>query len=168
MNKNRETVYKVKKLKQRSVSIKDFNSKAMTGFSYTEVLVATTLIAITLVSAIETITPAVEGSSYSQSLIEDRYQLSAKLEDVMAASFNEIDSEALSLASPTVASSYSDVVTYSDGRQITRNVFLSRYDGDNADANNNPFDGVDAGLIWVRVEIAGTNLSVESLRSDAN
>jgi len=59
------------------------------------------------------------------------------------------------------------VVIYSGGRQITRNVFLSRYDGDNADTNNNPFDGVDAGLIWVRVEIAGSSLSIESLISDA-
>jgi len=165
-------VFQVNGLKQRRVSKKalnpTLNAKRIAGFSYTEVLVAANLVAMKLVPAMEAFMPAAKGKNYTQSLIEDRYQLTAKLEDVMAASFSEVDSEALTTASPTVASSYSDVVTYPDGRQITRNVLLSRYDGDNADANNNPFDGIDAGLLWVRVEIAGTSLSVESLRSDAN
>ena len=142
-------------------------NKIMAGFSYVEVLVATVLIAVTLVPAMEAFLPGASGVVFTESLVEDRYQLTAKLEDVLAAPFPDIDSAATAAGSPTVASSYSDVVIYSGGRQITRNVFLSRYDGDNADTNNNPFDGVDAGLIWVRVEIAGSSLSIESLISDA-
>lgn len=142
--------------------------KCMTGFSYVEVLVATVLIAVTLVPAIEAFSPGVNSAGYTQSLVEDRYQLSAKLEDVLAAAFADIDTAATAAGSQLVASSYSDIFTYPNGRQITRNVFLSRYDGDNADTNNNPFDGIDAGLIWVRVEIDGTSLSFESLISDSD
>ena len=140
----------------------------MAGFSYVEVLVATVLIAVTLVPAIEAFSPGINSAGYTRSLVEDRYQLSAKLEEVLAASFADIDTAATAAGSSTTASSYSDTVTYPNGKQITRNVFLSRYDGDNADTNNNPFDGIDAGLIWLRVEIDGTSLSLESLISDTN
>ena len=144
------------------------NNGNMAGFSYVEVLVATVLIAVTLVPAIEAFSPGINSAGYTQSLVEDRYQLSAKLEEVLAASFADIDTAATAAGSPTIASSYSDTVTYPSGKQIVRNVFLSRYDGDNADANNNPFDGIDAGLIWLRVEIDGTSLSLESLISDSD
>lgn len=144
------------------------SNKCETGFSYVEVLVATVLIAITLVPAIEAFSPGTISTSNTESLVEDRYQLTAKLEEVLAFSFADIDAAATAAGSPTTASSFSDIVVYADGRQVTRNVFLSRYDGDNADANNNPFDGVDAGLIWVRVEIVGTSLRFESLLSERN
>ncbi len=143
-------------------------NKSVAGFSYIEVLVATVLIAVALVPAIEAFSPGIDSTGYSESLVEDRFQLIAKLEAVLATSFADIDTAATAAGGQTVASSYSDTVTYPDGRQIIRNVFLSRYDGDNADANNNPFDGIDAGLIWVRVEIDGTPLSYESLISDSD
>jgi hypothetical protein len=44
-------------------------------------------------------------------------------------------------------------------------VFLSRYDGDNADGDGDPFTGTDGDLIWVRVEIPGTTLDIEALTS---
>ena len=68
-------------------------------------------------------------------------------------------------ASPTVPSSYSDTMTLADGRVLTRQVYLSRYDGDNADGNNNVFDGTDEGLLWVRVEIEESGLGMERLIS---
>ena len=47
-----------------------------------------------------------------------------------------------------------------------RLVYLSRYDADNADGNGNFFDaGMDEGLLWVRVEIEGTDQAIESLTS---
>jgi hypothetical protein len=45
-------------------------------------------------------------------------------------------------------------------------VFLSRYDGDNADTDNDHFTGTDDGLLWLQVRIAGTGASIESLVSD--
>lgn len=144
------------------------NHNKMAGFSYVEVLVATVLIAVTLVPAIEAFSSGINSTGYTESLVEDRYQLTAKLEEVLADSFADIDTAATVAGSPTIDSSYRDIVTYPDGRQITRNVFLSRYDGDNADADNDPFTGIDAGLIWIRVEIDGTSLNFESLISDSN
>ena len=138
----------------------------MAGFSYVEVLIAVSLVAITLVPAIDALIPGITGSSIHESYNEDLHQLTAKLEYVIAEPFADLDAAATAAGNPTTATSYSDVYTYADGRQITRNVFLSRYDGDNADLNNNPFDGTDEGLIWARVEITNTAFNVESLISN--
>jgi hypothetical protein len=42
-------------------------------------------------------------------------------------------------------------------------VYLSRYDGDNADGDNNPFTGTDADLIWVRAAIADPPIDMTTL-----
>ena len=49
------------------------------------------------------------------------------------------------------------------GTENRRKVFIGRYDGDNADADDDPFTGVDDGLLWVRVRIDGTHYDVETL-----
>jgi hypothetical protein len=84
---------------------------------------------------------------------------------VLAQPFGYLDEAARVAASPTVPSSYSDSVPLADGRVLTRRVYLSRYDGDNADGNNNMFDGTDEGLLWLRVEIAESGLGMERLIS---
>lgn len=136
------------------------------GFSYVEVLIATLLIAVTLVPAMDALLPASTGSSIHESRGEDHYRLNGRLQEVLAEPFASLDAAALVAGSPTTASSYSDVYTYADGRQITRNIFISRYDGDNADADNNPFTGGDEGLLWLRAVIAGSALSIETLTSE--
>ena len=42
-------------------------------------------------------------------------------------------------------------------------VYLWRYDGDNADADNDPFTGIDPELLWMKVEIENSPLSFETL-----
>ena len=138
----------------------------MAGFSYVEVLVATVLIAVVLVPAMDSLVPAVTGSGIHETYTEDRYQLIALFEEVLAEPLTDLDAAATAAGNPDTATSYSDIFTYGNGRQITRNVFLSRYDGDNADSDNDPFTGIDEGLLWVRVEIANTTLSIESLSSE--
>lgn len=138
----------------------------MAGFSYVEVLIAVSLIAITLVPAMDALIPAVAGSGIHETYTEDHYQLTALFEEVLAEPLTDLDAAATAAGNPNTATSYSDVFTYADGRQITRNVFLSRYDGDNADSDNNPFTGIDEGLIWIRVEIVNTSLSMQSLSSE--
>ncbi len=113
----------------------------------------------------EALLPASTGSSIHQSRAEDHYQLAGRLQEVLAQPFDSLDAAALAAGSPTTASTYSDVFSYADGRQISRNIFLSRYDGDNADADNDPFTGVDEGLLWVRAVIAGSSLQIETLTS---
>ena len=138
----------------------------MSGFSYVEVLVATVLIAIALVPAMDALIPAVAGSGIHETYTEDHYQLTALFEEVLAEPLTNLDAAATAAGSETTATTYSDVFDYGDGRQISRNVFLSRYDGDNADSDDNPFTGIDEGLLWVRVEIANTALSMQSLISE--
>ena len=138
----------------------------MAGFSYVEILTATVLIAVVLVPAMDALTPAINGSGIQQNRLVDYYKLSGKMEDILGRPLSELETAATAAGSQTVASSYSDTVTYSDGRQIFRNVYLSWYDSDNADADNNPFTGTDAGLMWVRVEIAGSGDALETLTSE--
>jgi len=134
----------------------------MAGLTLTEVLVATMIIVVALVPAMEALQPAVLGSTIHQSRTQLHYHLQAKLEEVLAQPFSALDDEAQAINDPTVPSVvYSDLSTASERRLV----FLSRYDADNADGNGNFFDGTDAGLIWVRVAIQGTDHAIESLTS---
>lgn len=135
----------------------------MSGLTYVEVLIATALIAITMVPAIEALKPATLGMSIHEEQTVQHYELTARLEQVLARPFSELDDEAVAISNPTVASAiYSDTA----GQANRRLVYLSRYDADNADGNNNFFDaGVDEGLLWVRVEFEGTVQAIESLTS---
>lgn len=136
----------------------------MAGFSYVEVLISVVLIAIVLVPAMEALQPGMAASGIHEIIAEDHYRLTGKMEEVLAEPFADLDAAAITAGSPTTATlSYSDIFTYPNGRQITRNVFIAQYDGDNADSDNDPFTGTDIGLLWVQVEIAGTALRLETL-----
>lgn len=136
--------------------------RCMSGFSYVEMLIATMLIAIALVPAMDALLPAMQGSAIHKSATEQHYHLTAMLEYMLAKPFIELDNEAMAIGDPTVASNvYSDPAMSAERRLV----YLSRYDADNADANANGFDGTDAGLLWIRVEIEGSNLALETLTS---
>lgn len=141
----------------------NLNHHHMAGLTYIEVLIATALIAITLVPAMEALQPAMQGASIHEVQTVQHYELTAMLEEVLARPFSELDDEAVAISDPAVAS-----VTYSDpaGQADRRLVYLSRYDADNADGNGNFFDtGMDEGLLWVRVEFEETVQAIESLTS---
>lgn len=137
----------------------------MSGFSLVEVLVSVVLIAIVLVPAMDALMPGIQGSGIHQTRSEDHYQLLAKFEETLAEPFASLDDAAIAAGNPTTPSTYSDVFTYPNGRQIRRNIFISRYDGDNADADNDPYTGTDDGLLWVQGIIAGSSLRIETLTS---
>ncbi len=134
-------------------------SKRQTGFSYIEVLIATVLISITLIPALEALHGAIAGSERHKNITTQQYYLQSKLEEVLAKSFDQLDAAALAAGSNAVATSFSDV----SGATNRRLVYLSKYDADNADSDNNGFTGVDEDLLWVRVEIESTSLSFETL-----
>lgn len=137
-------------------------NKRMAGFTFVEVLVAIVLITLALVPAIDALQPATLGSGIHRSHTAQHYHLTAKLEELLAEPFNALDTEAQLINDPTVVSSfYSDATT----EPVRRLVYLSRYDADNADGDNNFFTGKDADLIWLRVEIEGTRQTIESLIS---
>ena len=129
------------------------------GFSYVEVLIATVLIAMSLVPALEALQTGLQGSSNYLHVVEDHNYVQARLEEVLAEPIDALEAAALAAGSPTALSSYSDPPA-TERRLL---VYVSRYDGDDADSDADPFTGTDAGLLWVRVEIETTALAVESL-----
>ena len=129
------------------------------GFSYVEVLVASVLIAISLVPAMEALRTGILATGAHESQVSRHGGIAGKMEEVHAQRFAAL--EAAEAASGGGASSYSDA----PGTPDRRVVLLSRYDGDNADTDNDPFTGTDDDLLWVRVEIEGTAVGVESLVS---
>ena len=46
-------------------------------------------------------------------------------------------------------------------------IYLSLYDGDNLDADDNAFTGTEADLLWIRVDIEGTVHSLETITTRA-
>ena len=131
------------------------------GFSYIEVLVATVILAIALVPAMAALQTGLAGAAVHESHVVQHYRMLGKLEEVLAEPFGTLDTEALAVGSPSVATSYSDIL----GSENRRVVFLARYDGDDADSDGDPFTGGDEGLLWVKVEIEGTAHVTETLVS---
>ncbi len=129
------------------------------GFYYVEILVAILLITIALIPTLESLSTAQLGSSIQKSLSTQHFSLNAKLEEVLAEPYSSLTAAAAISASPTVITNYSDA----NGSVDRRLVYLFGYDGDNADGDDNPFTGVDDGLMWVRVEIEHSAQYVESL-----
>ncbi|MGD2062841.1 MAG: hypothetical protein PVF51_04585 [Nitrospirota bacterium] len=122
---------------------------------------ATVLLAISLAPALETLRGGVVGSEIRAELTAAHYHLTAKMEEVLAQPFASLEAAATAAGSATTPTTYSDTA----GDDDRRLVYVAGYDGDNADGDNNPFTGADDGLLWVRVEIADTALSVATLAS---
>ena len=127
------------------------------GLSQVEVLVATLLVALALVPALEALQTGILGGAVHESLATRAPHLAGKLEELLAQPFAALKAEAL--ASGGSASSYSDA----GGTPDRRLVFLSGYDADDADGDGDPTTGADSGLLWVRVEIEATSHVLETL-----
>lgn len=130
------------------------------GFSYIEVLVAVVLLAVCLAPALEALRETVSGTAVGTTATQEHYDLVGRMEQVLAQPFDLLDAAALAAGSPTTPSSYSDP----SGSTPRVLVYLSRYDGDNADGDNNPFTGVDPDLLWIQVKVQGTNAVLTTLR----
>ena len=131
------------------------------GFSYAEVLLATMLIAIALVPALDGLSVGLKGGEVQQAAVEEHYHVFGRLEEVLAEPFGSLDAAALAAGDETTPSSYSDP----PATPRRRLVFLARYDGDDADGDADPFTGGDPGLLWVRVELENSARFIQSLTS---
>ena len=131
------------------------------GFSYVEVLVATVLLAVCLVPALDALQSAIQGTTAGVNYSTDQARVQSRMEEVLAEKFSLL----LNVASVDVVPTPD--LTYSDpgGTAVRLLVYLSRYDIDNADADANPFTGGDSELIWVRVEIENSGFALEALTS---
>jgi len=143
------------------MNISAFLPGRQTGATYIEVLIASVLIVISLVPMTNAVRGAIDSSAMHEDTAIQHLHMIARLEDVLAEPFSSLEAAAIEAASTSVPTSYSD----STGSVNRRLVYLSLYDGDNADSDGDPFTGADPGLMWIRTEIEGTLISVESLVS---
>ncbi len=133
--------------------------KRQRGFGYIEALVAVVLLAIAIVPALDALANAMRGAPTADQY-DDLWQAVAdKLSATAGARFDDLDAAATLAGSSTTASTFSDA----SGTTPRVLVYLSRYDGDNADGDNNPFTGTDADLIWIRAAIVDPPVDMTTL-----
>jgi type II secretory pathway pseudopilin PulG len=139
---------------------KPMSTKRTAGFSYTEMVLVTFLIAVVLVPTLESLSNGIQSSNLHAAQAADHYRLTGKLEEVLARPFDELEQEADAAGGPTaIVTAYSDTAG-TTGRRL---VYLARYDGDNADTDNDPFTGADQGLLWVQVQIVDSLAVIHTL-----
>lgn len=132
---------------------------SQSGLTLVEVLITMVLLTVLLVPAINALQTSVTGANVHSELATDRFRLTSRLEELLAEPFGDLVDAAA--GGPGNPSSYSDPAGL-PGRLL---VYLSLYDGDNTDADDDPFTGTDAGLMWIRVEAEDTVHSLQTIRA---
>ncbi len=130
------------------------------GLSYIEVLVATLLIAVALVPMMDALGPGLQGAQIHRDQAGVHYALTGKLEEVLAQPFDDLDAAATAAGDYKIATSYSDL-----GASIPHEVFIWRWDVDNADSDNDEFTGGEDDILWVRVATADSLTDLQTLIS---
>lgn len=136
-------------------------ANSQSGLTLVEVLVTMVLLSILLVPAMRALQTSVTGANVHSELATDRFRLASRLEELLAEPFIELENAAIAAGAATVATSYSEVAG-TPGRLV---IYLSGYDGDNADADANPFTGTDDGLLWIQVEAENTIHSLQTIKA---
>lgn len=134
-------------------------ARYQSGISYAEVLAAVIIIAVTVVPATNALRGAMNTAETDSEATVNHYRLVGKLEEVLAEPFTVLSAQAAGPSTPTALSD-------AGGSIDRRLVFVAPYDGDNADADDDPFTGTDPGLLWIRVEIEGTLNGMQALKAD--
>lgn len=123
-----------------------------------EVLVAVMIIAVSVIPATNALRQSMDTANADAQGTVNHYRLTGKLEEVLAEPYSVVATHAAGLSVPTA---YSDA----GGTADRRLVYVSAYDGDNADTDNDPFTGTDAGILLIRVEIEDTVFALQSLKA---
>lgn len=129
------------------------------GLTLVEVLVSVVLLGILLIPAIQAINTGIAGADVHAAVMTSHHRISSRVEELLAEPFADLSDAAIAAGSPTVASSYSDPA----GPPARLLVYLSLYDGDNADADDDAFTGTDPDLLWLRVEIENSVFALETV-----
>lgn len=130
------------------------------GLSYIEVMVATLLLTIALVPMMDALQPGLQGAQIHRQQAETHFALSGKLEQVLAQSFDDLDAAATTAGGYQIATSYSDLAA-----AVPHQVFIWRYDVDDADNDGDVFTGGEADMLWIRVATADSLHALETLRN---
>lgn len=128
------------------------------GFSYTEVLVATALMAVALVPMMNALKPGLQGAQVHRDLAAVHFTLRGKMEEVLAQGFHALDMERQAAGSATVATVFSDT-----GASIPHEVFIWRWDADDADGDGDGLTGGEEDLLWVRVATTDGQVDLQTL-----
>lgn len=142
------------------------------GVSYVEVLVATVLLAIVLVPAIQALHTGMLGAEIHASSVNEHYAALTRMEEVLAEPQSVLVAAAGIAGDEDTPTGYSDA----DGSPDRRIVYIALYDAEDADGDgdvftvpdpnidgdNDPYTGY-VGVLWVRVEIEGSVTWFETL-----
>ena len=130
------------------------------GLTLVEVLVTIVLLAILLVPAISALQTGIIGADVHSDVATSHYRLTSRLEELMSYPFADLSDAATAAGDASTPSSFSEPP--GPARLI---VYLSFYDGDNADADNDPFTGTEPDLVWIRVDIEDSVFTLETVRA---
>jgi len=136
------------------------NSKEA-GLTLVEVLVAVVLLTILIVPAMRALQTSVVGADVHGNVSAAHYRLTSRVEELLAEPFTDLSDAAIAAGAPTTATTYSDAAG-PPGRLL---VYLSLYDGDNADTDDNPFTGTDPDLLWIRVDVEDSVHTLQTIRA---
>lgn len=128
------------------------------GFSYLEVLIASLLLTVALVPMLDALQSGIQGSMLHKQKAEIHLALAAKMESVLSEPFADLDAAATAAGSATSATGYSDLAA-----TIPHQVFIWRYDADDADADADVFTGGEDDLLWVSVSLVNASQSLQTL-----
>jgi len=130
------------------------------GLSYIEVMVATLLITIALVPMMEALGPGLQGAQIHRDRAAVHFVLAGKLEEVLAEPFDDLDAAATAAGDYKLPTSYSDAAA-----TVPHEVFIWRYDVDDADADDNEFTGGEDDILWIRVATTDSATDLQTLLS---
>lgn len=133
--------------------------KQQAGLTLVEVLVTMILLGIILIPAMQALQTSVVGADVHSDIASNDFRVTSRLEELLVEPFSDLADAATVAGGPTVATTYSESAG-PPGRLL---VFLAFYDGDNADADNNPFTGGDPDLLWISVEAEGTVHALQTI-----
>lgn len=117
------------------------------------------LLAMLLIPAISALQTGAVGADVHADIASGHYRLTSRLEELLAEPFDDLSAAAIAAGAPTTPSNYSEPAG-PPGRLL---VYLSLYDGDNADADDNPFTGAETDLLWIRVDVENTVHTLETV-----
>lgn len=135
------------------------SARTESGLTLVEVLVSIVLLSILLIPAIQAIQTGVTGANVHADVTSGSHRIASRLEELLIEPFTDLSNAAIAAGSATTASSYSDAAG-PPGRLL---VYLSLYDGDNVDADDNVFTGTEPDLLWIRVEIEDSVFSMQTV-----
>ncbi|MFK8017947.1 MAG: type II secretion system protein [Gammaproteobacteria bacterium] len=125
------------------------------GVSYTEVLVAIVLISLIALPTAQSIQSALTSARQSIDDANHRFALQSLLETTLVDDFASLSSRAGGSTTPAASSALADGETL--------DLYIASWDIDNADGDDDPFSGADDEVLWVRVQLRGTRLTLSTL-----